>query len=65
MSKEITIGYVDLNEKERKSIAVIELINKRGLLFRQSGKCKGFIKQFINKTNKAKLYKIVLKEIKK
>lgn len=63
--KETLIGYVDLNERERDSIQIIEFINKKGLLFRQSSLSKRFIKQFINKTNKNKLYKIVLKEIKR
>lgn len=64
MSKEIIIGYVDLTDRELRKTDMIDMINDDGLLFKTSSKSKSFVKEFINKTNKAKLYKVVFKEIK-
>lgn len=65
MNKETTVGYIDLTDKELNNLRFIEVTNNKGITTRQSNKSKRFIKKFINKTNKAKLYKITIKEIKK
>jgi hypothetical protein len=58
------IGYVDLNNKELKDLDSLDLYTKKGILFKTSSHSKRFIKQFCDKLNKAKVYAVILVEVK-
>lgn len=63
-TKTKTIGYVDMNKTEIKKCNGVDFYYKDGVLFKASLKSKELTKQFCNKLNRAKVYEIILREVK-
>ena len=63
--REKRLGYVDLNSKELKSISYAQFVNVDGLTMHGTLKSKTIVKNFCNKLNKAKVYEVILREVKK
>lgn len=62
--KEIKLGFIDLNKTEIKRMGLVEFYNRDRLMFKQSSEFKFLIEEFCNKVNKAKVYEIILREVK-
>jgi len=62
--KEIKLGYVDLNKTEIKKLGVVDFNDKKSRLYRASSESKELASKFCNKLNKAKVYEIILREVK-
>ena len=63
--KEIKLGmYVDFNKTELKDLSGVHFYNKKHFVCKCSLKDKDLIKEFCNKLNKAKVYEVVLREVK-
>lgn len=63
--KQHVIGYVDLTRNEIKYIFYVLPISYKGSTMQATNKSKSLVKHFITKENKARLYKVVLIEVKK
>ena len=63
--KEIKLGlYVDFNKTEIKNLDGVDFYDKKHYLFRSSLKSKDLTEEFCTKVNKAKVYEIILREVK-
>lgn len=62
--KEKIIGYVDLNKTELKKCHGVDFYYKQGVLFKASLRSKKLTKEFCNKLNRARVYEIILREVK-
>lgn len=62
--KEKRIGYVDLNKDEFKLINESTLEDDTGFICKYSIKSKKIAKEYCNKENKAKVYEVILREVK-
>jgi hypothetical protein len=64
MMKEIKLGYVDFNKTETKKLGFVDFNDKKSRLYRTSSEKKELASKFCNKLNKAKVYEIILREVK-